>query len=64
MARSPDAQHNCPLLNRSVFWGECYEVQDIRSDDMDAELFPDEFDVEEANAICEKCKWYQVDANE
>lgn len=64
MARSPEAQHDCPLLNRSVFWGECYEVQEIREDSMDADFFPDKFDIEEANTICEKCKWYQVDENE
>ena len=64
MARSPESQHECPLLNRKIFWGDCYEIQDIRNDDMDAELFPDKFDVEEANTICEECKWYKVDENE
>lgn len=39
MARSPEAQHDCPLLNRRVYWGDCYEVQDIREDSMDAFFF-------------------------
>jgi len=39
MARSPEAQHDCPLLNRRVYWGDCYEVQEIREDSMDAYFF-------------------------
>lgn len=64
MARSPDARHDCPLLNREVFLGDCYEVQEVRNDDMDADLFPEKIDLEKARTICEKCKWYQVDITE
>ncbi|MEE1012630.1 MAG: hypothetical protein U0L11_11430 [Acutalibacteraceae bacterium] len=64
MARSPEAQHDCPLLNRRVYWGDCYEVQEIREDSMDAYFFPDKFEVDEADIICEKCKWYQVGVDE
>ena len=60
MSRSPDARHDCPLLNREVFWGDCYEVQEIRNDDMDADLFPYEFKAEDADEICEKCRWYRL----
>ena len=64
MARSPEAQHDCPLLNRRVYWGDCYEVQEIREDSMDAYFFSDKFEVDEADIICEKCKWYQVGVDE
>jgi len=56
--REPDDQHRCPLLNRTIFWGDCVEVQEIRADSMDMELFGEEFDINDANCICEKCRWY------
>ncbi len=58
--RRPNDKHNCPLLKREVFWGDCYEVQEIREDNMDMELFSEQFSVEEANSICEKCRWCYV----
>ena len=60
MARSPNAKHECPLYNREVYWSECYEVQDVREDDMSMELAFEAFDRDKANEICEKCRWYVV----
>ena len=56
MARSPNAKHRCPLYNREVYWSECYEVQDVRNDDMDMKLAFEAFDIRVANSICEKCR--------
>lgn len=64
MARSPNAKHKCPLFNRSVYWSECYEVQEIRDDDMDMSLAFEPFDIDKANKICEKCRWYVVGEDE
>ena len=58
--RSPDEKYSCPLLNREIFWGDCFEVQDIRDDNMDMELFPEKFNLTDAKRICEKCKWYII----
>ena len=54
--RSPDEKYSCPLLNREIFWGDCFEVQDIRDDNMDMELFSEKFNLTDAKRICEKCR--------
>ena len=41
-------------------YGECYEVQEVRGDDMDMALALEPFDIDKADEICEKCKWYIV----
>ena len=64
MARSPNEKHECPLFSRRVYWSECYEVQDIRDDDMDMSLAFESFDIDQANEICEKCRWYVVGEDE
>lgn len=64
MARSPGAKHNCPLFNRIINWSMCYEVQDVRDDNMDMELFPEPFDVKMADKVCEKCRWFYVGKDE
>ena len=33
------------------------EMGDVRNDDMDMEHIEDEFDIDEADKICEKCGW-------
>jgi hypothetical protein len=61
--RQPDDSHYCPLFNRTIYWGGpggCYEVQDVRSDDMDLDFFPEAIDLDRAEEICEKCRWYNV----
>ena len=58
--RNGDARYDCPLLKRKIFWGDCVEVQEIREDNMDMELFSEVFDIEDANDICEKCRWCYV----
>ena len=61
MARSPNEIHDCPLYGRGIYWSECYEVQDVRSDDMDMSLAYEPFDREKADDVCEKCRWYVVE---
>ncbi len=61
--RQPDDTHFCPLFQRTIFWGGCggcVEVQEVREDNMDMELFPEPFDVKRANEACEKCRWCYV----
>lgn len=59
MARDVDAKHFCPLYNREVYFGECYEVQEVREDEMDAKLLMEPFDMEKADEACERCRWYE-----
>ncbi len=58
--RHPDDKHNCPLLEREVFWGDCWIIQDVRDDGTDMEFAPEPFDLERAAEICEECRWYIV----
>lgn len=61
--RRPTDKHECPLLKRTICWGGpggCYEVQEVREDNMDMELLPEPIDIDEANNVCEKCRWYHV----
>lgn len=60
MARSPNEEHKCPLYNRNVTWSECYEVQEVREDEMDAKWLAEPFDSRKADDVCEKCRWYVV----
>lgn len=64
MARSPIAKHECPLYGRETIWSECYEVQEVREDEMDAKWLREPFDMDKANEVCEKCKWYIVSDGE
>lgn len=57
--RDWDAKKICPLLKKEIYVGGCIEVQEVRDDNMDMELFYDDpFDLNEAQSTCEKCKWY------
>lgn len=56
--RNINDKHDCPLLKMKILWGDCVEVQDIRDDNMDADLFPVSFDINTANTVCEQCRWY------
>ena len=61
--RGPLDKHDCPLFGEEIFWGGaggCCEVQEVREDGMDLELFPGEIDVEKANVVCEQCRWCYV----
>ena len=64
MARSPVAKHKCPLYDREISWSECYEVQEVREDEMDAKWLREPFDMGKANEVCQKCKWYVVGITE
>lgn len=61
MAKNHNDKCICPLFGREILYGECYEVQEIREDEMDMKLAIEPFDAEKANEICEKCKWYVVE---
>lgn len=64
--RQPTDTHECPLLQCQILWGGpggCYEIQEVREDNMDMDLLPEAIDIEKANAICEQCKWYRVNKN-
>lgn len=63
MAKNHDDKFLCPLYNREISYGECYEVQEVREDEMDMELLIERFDMELANEICTKCKWYIVNSD-
>ena len=61
--RHPDDKYHCLLLNHEIYWGGaggCVEVQEVREDNMDMELFPEPFSISEAEKICEKCRWCYV----
>lgn len=65
--RYPSDMHHCPLLEKEIFWGGeggCYEIQEVRDDNMDVEFLPFELDIERANDICEKCRWCYVNESE
>jgi hypothetical protein len=58
----PNDMHYCPVLKTMVFFGGeggCCEIQEVRNDDMDAELLPFELDINKANDLCEVCGWYR-----
>lgn len=64
--RNPTDKHECPLLRHEILWGGpggCYEIQEVREDNMDMDLLPAPIDLEEANKVCEKCQWYRVNKN-
>ena len=61
--RKPEDKHQCPLFDREIYWGGaggCYEVQEVRENNMDLELFPGIIDVKKANEVCEKRHWCYV----
>ncbi len=64
MAKNHDDSGICPLYDRIICYGECYEVQEVREDEMDAKWLREPFDMETANKICEKCRWYIVGGKE
>ena len=61
MAKHHNDIYICPLLKRKILYGECYEVQEIREDEMDMEFAVEKFDIAEANRICEECKWFIIE---
>ncbi len=61
MAKNHDDSCICPLYGRKILYGECYEVQEVRDDEMDMKFLMEPFDPNIANEICEKCKWYAIE---
>lgn len=37
--RHLDDKYNCQLFIRDIYWSECVEVEEVREDSMDMELF-------------------------
>lgn len=64
MAKHHDDRRICPLYSREILYGECYEVQEVRDDNMDMKWLMEPIDVDKANEICEKCRWYVVSGDE
>lgn len=64
MAKNHDDKRICPLYEREILYGECYEVQEVRDENMDVKLLLEPIDVDKANEICEKCRWYIVSSGE
>lgn len=60
MAKNHDEKFICPLYGREIPYGECYEVQEVREDEMDMKWLREPVDLEKADEICEKCQWYVV----
>ena len=49
---------NCPLLNRKIYWGYCWELCNIGEDYV---LYKEDHvdDWDEAQRICKKCGRYE-----
>lgn len=60
MARSHNSEFSCPLFGRKITYGECYEVQEIRDEEMDMKLAVEPFDIDRANELCEKCREFVI----
>ena len=60
MAKDHNDNCICPLFQRQIQYGECYEVQEIRNDDMSMELALEAFDVSKADVECKKCRFYVI----
>lgn len=58
MAVHADDIQYCPLKKRNIRWGYCYEIQEVREDNMDMEHLDEPIDLEQAEKVCEKCRWY------
>ena len=57
MIVSTDDIKYCPLKKRDIRWGYCYEIQEVREDNMDMEHLDEPIDLEQAAKVCEKCEW-------
>lgn len=64
MAKNHDDICICPLYGRGIFYGECYEVQEVRHNEMDIKWLREPINIGKANEICEKCRWYVVAGEE
>ena len=60
MARNHNEFSKCPLMKREIQYGECYEVQEIRNGEMSMSLAVEQFSIQEANTLCEQCRWYVI----
>lgn len=61
--RQPTEKYICPLLQQEILWGGpggCYEIQEVREDNLDMEFLPKAIDLQKANVVCEQCQWYRV----
>ena len=60
MARNHDDRCWYPLYNREIYYGECYEVQEVRGDEMELKWLREPFDRAQADEVCTRCRWYVV----
>lgn len=47
----------CPLLNRIIDDGYCYDINMIANDMIKENILEDKIDKEKAKEICNKCKY-------
>lgn len=62
-SREPSERHQCILFNEDISWSSCFEVQEVRREDMDMNFFATPFDVKKADEACTKCRWCFVNQN-
>ena len=52
--------YHCPLINREIDMGECYDIQSVRGRLMKKDEFVPDFDREEAEMLCDECPYNQM----
>lgn len=56
-----DAFKYCPLMKKDIRRAACYEIEEVREDNMDMELCcVGPFDLEEAEIRCKECGWFDT----
>jgi len=50
----------CPLVNRPMCEGECYDVQMVRSRFVNEQVLDFELDWDKANELCRRCPFNQL----
>ena len=54
---------NCPLVNRGMCMGECYDVQMVACNLIVPDILNFELDITKAEEICETCEFNQLKQN-
>ena len=56
----PLRYHQCPLTEKVVCIGECYDIQMIRIQCVNTSVLNYEFDRKKANKLCVSCSFNQL----
>ena len=54
------SEYDCPLLNKVICDGECYDIQMIRMRCIKMDILDCEFNREEADRLCNICQFNQL----